>query len=207
MGSCTAVADPREVVSDSVSVSDLGTTHDTTDPVIYSGRIMSCISPVTPCSQFINTSTSALEMNSVNSSVISCSVSFNIDAPQVIVFDAAQHVKFVIISETRKAKNDFHIDCYLSGHKCTVKVAAMVDSGATALFMDHKYTDHHNMWKTPLDNPISLYNIDGSLNEAGSITHKIRLKVKVGNESHEHDFFVMSLGPEKVILGLPWLCM
>ncbi len=102
---------------------------------------MSCISPVIPCSQFVNTSTSALEMNSVNSSNISRSVSFNVDAPQVIVFDAAQHVNSVIISETRKAKNHFHIDCYLSGHKRTVKVAAMVDSGATALFMDHKYAD------------------------------------------------------------------
>ena len=126
MGSCTAAADPREVVSNLVSVLDLGTTHDTTDPVIYSGRIMSCISPVIPCSQFLNTSTSALEMNSVNSSVTSRSVSFNIDAPQVIVFDAAQHVNSVIISETRKAKNHVHINCYLLGHKCTVKVAAIV---------------------------------------------------------------------------------
>ena len=57
----------------------------------------------------------------------------------------------------------------------------------------------------PLEQPIMLYNIDGSLNEAGSITHKVRLFLKVGQDEEKFDFFVTSLGPEKIILGLPWL--
>ena len=61
------------------------------------------------------------------------------------------------------------------------------------------------MFLEPLTQPITLYNIDGSLNEAGSITHKVRLLLKVGQDEEKFDFFVTSLGPEKVILGLPWL--
>jgi len=36
----------------------------------------------------------------------------------------------------------------------------MVDSGATLLFLDKKYADHHKMLLIPLENPIHLFNID-----------------------------------------------
>ena len=81
----------------------------------------------------------------------------------------------------------------------------MVDSGATSLFIDRKFVNQHKMLLEPLTQPITLYNINGSLNEAGSITHKVRLLLKVGQDKEKFDFFVTSLGPEKVILGLPWL--
>jgi hypothetical protein len=111
----------------------------------------------------------------------------------------------VIISETKEVKSHFHIVCYLKGHHHTVKVAAMVDSGATALFIDKKYAESQKMWQVPLEHPIRLHNIDGTLNEAGSITHKIKLSLKVGADEEIFEFYVTSLGPEKVILGLPWL--
>ena len=56
-----------------------------------------------------------------------------------------------------------------------------------------------------LEHPITLYNIDGSRNEAGSITHKVVLLLKIGQDEERFDFYVTSLGLEKVILGLPWL--
>ena len=61
------------------------------------------------------------------------------------------------------------------------------------------------MFKKPLENLILLFNINGSLNEAGSITHKVRLTLRVGQDKEKFDFFLTSLGPEKVIVGLPWL--
>ena len=145
-------------------------------------------------------------MNFVNSSVdtsrsVQCS---DVEAPQVIVFDAAHNsLNSVIIPETKEKASHFHIDCYLSGRNRTVRVAAMVDSGATVLFLDRKYADRQRIRLVPLERPISLYNIDGTLNEAGSITHKARLNLKVGSEIHQHDFYVTQIGPEKVILGLP----
>ena len=81
----------------------------------------------------------------------------------------------------------------------------MVDSGATSLFINHKFASQHRMLKEPLKNPIRLFNIDGSLNKAGSITHKVRLTLRVGQDSEKFGFFLTCLGPEKVILGLPWL--
>jgi predicted aspartyl protease len=60
----------------------------------------------------------------------------------------------VSISETKEVKSHFHISCYLTGRHHTVKVAAMVDSGATALFIDKKYADSQKMWQVPLEHPI-----------------------------------------------------
>jgi hypothetical protein len=82
----------------------------------------------------------------------------------------------------------------------------MVNSGATVLFINKKYADSQKMWQVPLTQQIRLHNIDRTLNEAGSITHKVLLILQVGQDEEKFDFFVTSLGPEKVILGLPWLC-
>ena len=119
-------------------------------------------------------STSACEMNNVYNV---SSAPFPVAVPQVMNSDAA--LSSVIIPETKEKASHFHISCYLKGRQCTVRVAAMVDSGATALFLDKKYADHHKMWQIPLENPITLYNIDGSLNEAGSITHKVKLSLRI----------------------------
>ncbi len=182
----------------------MASTHITTDShTIYSSRIS--VVPSSLVSE--NISTSACEMNFVNSSVdtshsIQCS---DIDAPQVIVFDAVHNsLNSVIIPETKEKASHFHIDCYLSGWNHTVCVAAMVDSGATVLFLNKKYTDRQKIRMVLLERSISLYNIDRTLNEAGSIMHKARLNLKVGSEVHQHDFYVTQIGPEKVIL---WLCM
>ena len=156
-------------------------------------------SSVADCLTTTPLSTSACEMNNVNSVQIA---PYSIAVPQVKSSDAAL---YVTISETKEVKSHFHILCYLKGRHRTVKVAAMVNSGATALFIDKKYADSQKMWQTPLKHPIRLHNIDGTLNEAGSITHKVKLRLKIGEDEEQFEFYITSLGPEKVILGLPWL--
>ena len=133
----------------------------------------------------------------------SVSIAPHVAVPQVMNSDAALYS--VTIPETCSSKSHFHISCYLEGWNRTTKVAAMVDSGATSLFIDHKFASQHHMLKEPLEHPIQLFNIDGSLNEAGSITHKVKLTLKVGQDKENFDFFLTSLGLEKVILGLSWL--
>ena len=156
-------------------------------------------SSVADCLTSTPLSTSACEMNNVNSVQVAAHF---VAAPQVKSSDAAL---YVTISETKEVKSHFHISCYLKGCHCTIKVAVMVDSRATALFIDKKYADSQKMWQIPLENPIHLHNIDGTINEAGSITHKVKLRVKIGSDEEQFEFYITSLGPEKVILGLPWL--
>ena len=153
----------------------------------------------TDCLSLTPPSTSACEMN-ISSSGIHAP---HVTVQQVMNSDAA--LNSVIVPETKSTRSHFHILYYWKGCHCTTKVAAMVDSGATFLFIDHKNANSHKMLKEPLKYPITLYNIDGSQNEAGSITHKVTLLLKVGQDKEKFDFYITSLGPEKVILGLPWL--
>ena len=105
-------------------------------------------SSVADCLTMTALSTSACEMNNVNGVQIGPHL---VAVLQVKFSDAAL---YVTNSETKSVKSHFHISCYLKGHHCTVKVAAMVDSGATALFINKKYADSQKMWQTPLEHPI-----------------------------------------------------
>ena len=57
----------------------------------------------------------------------------------------------------------------------------------------------------PLTWGIQLCNIDGSENQAGSVSQYARLRLRVGGRRDWENFLVTDLGPEDVVLGLPWL--
>jgi hypothetical protein len=81
----------------------------------------------------------------------------------------------------------------------------MIDSGATALFVSKCFVQCHHIIYSPLPNTITLHNIDSSKNKAGSLTHFACLTLTIGSWKEPTDFLVTDLGPEDIILGLPWL--
>lgn len=81
----------------------------------------------------------------------------------------------------------------------------MIDSGATGLFLHQRFVDKHKVFIKPLRNSIGLFNIDGSHNSAGRITHFARLRTVVDDQEEWTEFLVSNIGSEDVILGLPWL--
>jgi len=99
----------------------------------------------------------------------------------------------------------FRVNVLLKGLHRSVRTPAMIDSGATGLFLNRKFVRRHGILLEPLKQPIRLTNIDGSLNVAGSITHYASLRLTVGDNVEKAEFLVTDLGPEDVILGLPWL--
>jgi hypothetical protein len=81
----------------------------------------------------------------------------------------------------------------------------MVDSGATALFINQKYVKEKRIRAFPLRTPMKVFNIDRTLNHAGSITHFARLGLTIEDNTQWLDFLITDIGEEDVILGLPWL--
>ena len=81
----------------------------------------------------------------------------------------------------------------------------MVDSGATSMFIFHKFVARQCMLKEPLSRKIVLYNIDRTINKAGTIEDKVPLYLHIRDQERKWDFLVTNLGPEDIILGLPWL--
>ena len=71
--------------------------------------------------------------------------------------------------------------------------------------MDHRTVSWLRLPPEPLKAPRTIYNIDGTHNQAGHITHKCRLKVQLGTVHQEMDFFITNLGQDRIILGYPFL--
>jgi hypothetical protein len=53
--------------------------------------------------------------------------------------------------------------------------------------------------------PVKVFNIDGTPNKEGKITHFTRLKTNVGGRMKKTLFLVTGLRKEEVIFGFPWL--
>ena len=81
----------------------------------------------------------------------------------------------------------------------------MIDSGVTPLFINRRFVEKHKIFKHPLAHPISVNNIDSITNKAGRMTHFARLKLTVGQRTELTEFLITDLGPEDIILELPWL--
>ena len=82
---------------------------------------------------------------------------------------------------------------------------SLVDSGATGEFLDREYVRSNRLRTRKLSHPIPVYNIDGTLNEAGSITEVVDLILRYRKHSERTLFAVTSLGKQKLILGHSWL--
>lgn len=82
---------------------------------------------------------------------------------------------------------------------------ALIDSGAGGTFLDKEFALKNKLALTPLNKPITVFNIDGTKNTAGSIDHCVWMKVQIGSEQIHTRFLVTGLGKDRIILGLPWL--
>ena len=84
-------------------------------------------------------------------------------------------------------------------------VLTLVDCGATGEFIDRNYAKSCRFNLVKLSVPIPVYNIDGTLNEAGSVTEVVDLILRYKNHSERTIFAVSNLGKQKLILGHSWL--
>src|SRR5258708_25813429 len=82
---------------------------------------------------------------------------------------------------------------------------ALVDSGATDNFMHPQFAARMGIGTKELPNPRKIWNIDGTLNKGGYLTHYVDLDVQTKGIHKEMRFLLTDLGREDLILGYPWL--
>ena len=82
---------------------------------------------------------------------------------------------------------------------------ALLDSGATGLFVNKRFVEENRLNARRLKPAIPVYNVDGTLNEGGSITHEIDFIVRFKDHTERATFEVCELGKTNVILGDAWL--
>ena len=81
----------------------------------------------------------------------------------------------------------------------------LVDSGATDNFIDPRLVKRLGLGTRELPQPRKIWNIDGTNNRAGMLTHYTDLEVQTGGTKEQMRFLVTDLGLEDLILGYPWL--
>ena len=87
----------------------------------------------------------------------------------------------------------------------TADKTILVDSGATDNFIHLKLLKKLGLGSQLLERPQKIWNIDGTTNRAGALTHCVDLEVRTGTRQEVMKFLMTDLGGEDLILGYPWL--
>jgi len=86
-----------------------------------------------------------------------------------------------------------------------VMIKALLDSGATRMFMDRQTAARHGFKLQKLERLIAVRNVDGTNNSGGAITHQVECNVFYKGHMERIRMDVCNLGKTEVILGMPWL--
>ena len=110
------------------------------------------------------------------------------------------------ISELDMDSEHFHIEITVSGKNRSKNITAMIDSGASTLFISKQFVRTNRVQTKRLVHAIPLYNIDGSRNKMGDITHIAELGLRIGKHYEPKAIFtVADIGSEDAIIGIDWL--
>lgn len=86
-----------------------------------------------------------------------------------------------------------------------ISLTALLDSGATGLFLDSKFVKENNLNTRRLPRAIPVYNVDGTLNQGGSIQEEVDMVIQFNNHTEKATFAVCELGDKAAIIGHTWL--
>ena len=82
-------------------------------------------------------------------------------------------------------------------------IKALLDSGATGIFIDKQTAARHGFKLQKLERPIAVRNIDGTSNSGGAIMHQVECNVYYKGHIERMRMDVCDIGKTKVILGMP----
>ncbi|QRV95333.1 Retrotransposable element Tf2 protein [Ceratobasidium sp. AG-Ba] len=82
---------------------------------------------------------------------------------------------------------------------------AMLDSGASSIFISENIVRNFQLFKKKLDKPRRLKVIDGREIESGRVEHYVTLNLKIFDHEEEVDAYVVNVGNHDLVLGMAWL--
>jgi len=86
-----------------------------------------------------------------------------------------------------------------------VAVRALLDSGATGLFMDMVFTKEKGFKMEKMKKPLMVKNMDRTINVGGAITHQVECNMFFKGHVERVRMDMCNLRKTEVILGMPWL--
>ena len=86
-----------------------------------------------------------------------------------------------------------------------MQVEALVDSGATTMFIDKTFVRKNHLVTNRLPKPCPVTNADGTPNKAGFITEYVRAYLDIEGHKSKNVLFVTSLGDKDMMIGYSFL--
>ena len=86
-----------------------------------------------------------------------------------------------------------------------VAVRALLDSGATGLFIDTTFAKEKGFRMEKLKRPLLVRNVDRTVNAGGAIMHQVECNMFFKEHVERARMDVCNLGKTELILGMPWL--
>jgi hypothetical protein len=113
--------------------------------------------------------------------------------------------RYIIASTPSANSLDIKVEIIAMDTQETKSVNALIDCGATGLFIDRDYVHQNQLTARTLSHVIPVYNVDGTPNEAGSIREVVDVILRYQDHSERAHFAVTGLGKQNMILGYLWI--
>jgi hypothetical protein len=113
--------------------------------------------------------------------------------------------KYIVASAPSQNSLSLNVEIETTDTELTRSTPALVDCGATGLFMDAEWARMNDISTRSLTHAIPVYNVDGTPNEAGAIREIADVVLRYNGHSERAQFAITQLGKQNLILGFTWL--
>ena len=90
-----------------------------------------------------------------------------------------------------------------TGKNTTIDIKVMIDCSAEGNFIDRTYTGIMGIKKKVLTRPIVVKNVDGTLNQMGTITHYVNVTLELANGNGTNGYTSQNSGNKELYLKYP----
>src|ERR1700690_2675964 len=111
--------------------------------------------------------------------------------------------EFLIRSANPNRSPKVNISLTALDTKMRINIDSLLDCGATELFLDSDFVERTGLTTRRLSSALPIYNVDGTLNESGSVKEAVDLMISYNGHRERATFYVTNLGFTDCILGLP----
>jgi len=113
--------------------------------------------------------------------------------------------RYILASTPSKNSINLPITLQTTDTGDLISDTGLVDSGASGRFIDHGFAANHKLTLRRLQRPIPIYNIDGTLNEHGSVHEIADVILRYKDHTEHTQFAITNLGKHNIVLGFDWL--
>lgn len=110
-----------------------------------------------------------------------------------------------VVNIARDTKKSYKIPVTLWVYRKKVQAEALVDSGATTMFINQNYIERNHLVTHKLEKPIPENNADRTPNRAGHIKEYVQAYLEIDSHRSTNQLFITQLGDKDMMLGFLFL--